>query len=259
MSALAATQAAFQDFLLGGDPAIAAEVAQGAGIAADARLGIYRHAYRARLREVLAEDYPGVAALAGREGFAALASGYLDRHPSTDPDARWFGRHFPAYLLEAGIAPADRELLAEMARLEWALGLAYDAPDAPCVGLDAVAALPPGDWPGLAFGLHPSVHRLELRWNVAAIRASLDAGEELALPERGEASRPWLAWRRSLVSRHRPLEPDEAAALDAVAAGSSFADLCEGLLLRHAPEAAFVRAASLLRRWIDEELLVAAA
>jgi hypothetical protein len=57
-----------------------------------------------------------------------------------------------------------------------------------------------------------------------------------------------VQWRR--------LDTDEAAALDAVAAGEPFARLCERMTAVHGDGGA-LRAASLLKRWLADGLLAA--
>ncbi|HOU66643.1 MAG TPA: DNA-binding domain-containing protein, partial [Thermomonas sp.] len=85
MSALATTQAAMHDWLRHGDPAIAARV-EGPLVAH--RLRIHADAYRLRLIEVLANDYPVTAALLDEDRFDDAALGYLQAHPSTHPSLR---------------------------------------------------------------------------------------------------------------------------------------------------------------------------
>lgn len=65
--------------------------------------------------------------------------------------------------------------LAELARLEWAFTLAFDAPLGQPLTLDAMASLPPDEWPGLKVQLAPTVQQLLCRFNTVAIwRASKD-------------------------------------------------------------------------------------
>ena len=77
MSALAATQAAMQAWLLQGEPGIAMSVD---GDAAAQRLRIYADAYRLRLLEVLGNDFPICKTVLGDEAFDALAA-HFDGSP----------------------------------------------------------------------------------------------------------------------------------------------------------------------------------
>ena len=62
------------------------------------RLRIYADAYRLRLTDALAHNYPCLQQLLGAEAFAALAQRYLDEHPSTSVSVRWFGHQLAAEL-----------------------------------------------------------------------------------------------------------------------------------------------------------------
>ncbi|UUZ51463.1 DNA-binding domain-containing protein [Massilia sp. B-10] len=93
-----------------------------------ARLAIYHNAYRARMREALCEAYERTWTYIGDALFETLAAAYLDAHPSSSSNLRWFGGGFPAFLAQE---LADYPWVAELAGFEWTLGLAFDAPDAP--------------------------------------------------------------------------------------------------------------------------------
>ena len=68
-----------------------------------------------------------------------------------------------------------------------------------------------------------------------------------------------LVWRRGLETEVLALEPDAACAFDLLAAGAPFAEICDRLGGFHAEEAAAMRAAGLLRAWIELDLIAAVA
>lgn len=225
MRSLPSIQAAFQDYVLGRDEGgtpIAALVVDQFGLGADARLAIYYNAYRSRLGEALGEAYPKLWTYVGDDMFDELAAGYLDAHPSSNPNLRWFGDRFADYL---GQALPDYPYLAELARFEWTLGLAFDARD--CTPLDAaaLAALAGDDWDGLALALHPSASRLTMHWNTVALWQALhtDAEPPAML---AQASQVWLIWRRLEQPHFRSLDEVEAAALAALDQGLAFGPMC---------------------------------
>ena len=238
-----------QDFdrhVRAGDAGMLARVVGDARGDAATRLGVYAHAYRARLHEVLESDFPGVQALAGHERFRALTDAYVAAHPSTHFNARWFGNRFAEFL--AGHDAA----LAEMARLEWAMTLVFDHPDEPVAGLEAAAAIAPERWGDMQVVLVGALRQLELRHNSAEVRRAVDQGEPIpataGLPEPVDC----LAWRKSHEVYTRVLAADEAAALASVQAGHTFGQVCEAL---GDDEAAALRAAGLLRRWLEDGLV----
>lgn len=216
------------------------------------RLCVYADAYRIRLRESLEDDFKALRAWLAPERFAELAHAYIAAHQSTHYSLRWFGRHLPRFL---AAAPDHREtpVLAELAAFEWALGLAFDAPDAPPLSRAALRAVAPAAWPSLRFDVHPSVVRLDLAWNAPAIRRAVDAAA--ALPVAVEAAAPvaWIIWRHDHETYFRSLEADEADAFDRLRREAAFADVCAELARRGAPAAA--RASALLERWIGDGVL----
>ena len=106
MNALAAMQAEMHDWLRHGDPAIAHRVE---GPLVTHRLRIHADAYRLRLIEVLANDYPVTATLLGEDRLDAFAIAFIQSHPSTHPSVRHFGRGFGTTK-----APKNQELKAKM-------------------------------------------------------------------------------------------------------------------------------------------------
>lgn len=248
MNALAKLQQSFQGDLLGQATDALAHVRATSKASAETLLGVYREAYLLRLIEALSDDHPALLKLLGADEFAALTRAYAAAYPSRHPSIRWFGASLPDFLRMA--APwAERPWLAELAAFERALRDAFDEADAAPVGLAAMAAVPPEAWPGLRLRFLPSLRRLDLAWSV------VQTWKDGAPPERLDAARAWAFWRPELVTEYRSLEPDEAWALDAAAAGAPFAGLCEGLLQWHAPEQAPARAAGLLRAWLDQGML----
>ncbi len=254
---LRAHQSAIQAWLLQGDADIAASV-EGENI--EPRLRIYADAYRLRLIEVLGNDFPTTKSVLGDDAFAALAIEYMHAHPSTQPSVRHFGHAFADWL---AMKHNVSRVLHELARFEWRQGEAFDAADVPLLAIEHVAALPAEAWPGLRLRLQPSVRLLALACNAPALVEAQAQGR--AIPTlRHQAISHWLLWRNDGDVHWRRLGADEAIALHAIAAfddrtavqtGDSFAQLCERLNEPHGDGA--LRAASLLKRWLADGLLVA--
>jgi len=247
MSALAATQATMQSWLLRGDPAIAASVH---GPQVEHRLRIYGDAYRLRLLEVLGNDFPVTKALLGEDRFDAIALDYVQAHPSTHPSLRHFGRAFADWLRQRAARPHASH---ELARFEWLQGEAFDAADANPLTLDAIAALPAEAWPTLRLHLQPSVRMLAMGCNAATLVDAHARGD--ALPAlRVAPTADWLLWRNDGDVHWRRLDADEASLLRAIADGECFGQLCERASAFHSDDGP-MRAASLLKRWLADGLL----
>lgn len=251
-------QLAFEQHLLSETPVansgFAATLLGGPTLDVETGLAIYHNAYLSRLREVLRHDFSAVLYWLGDEAFAALTEAYVRRYPSAHYSLRWLGERFPAFILERLVAEQSAPL-AELARLEWAFTLAFDAPPGEPLTLNDMALLPPEAWPGLQIALAPSVQRLLCHFNTVVIwRASK---EESAFPD-SQALVPaqtCLVWRHQNVCHYRSLQADEAAALAGmVTSGWSFAELCAELAVTYA-EGAPLQAVTWLKQWTQDGLL----
>lgn len=251
---MAELQRVFQSWLMRGDRAIEDWVAGPNAARVRERIDVYRHAYYARLTEALQTDFKALQAYLGVEQFSALARAYTDALPSRHRSIRWVGRGLADFLSASDPYQFD-PLLAEIAAFEWALSLAFDAPDAPVVALDDMAALSAASWPTSCLRFHPSVLRLDLRFNVPSIWRAVVKEGATTEPQQGTEPRPWVVWRRGTTPHYRSLEADEKTAMDALCNGATFEQACEDLCDVIDAEQVPFRFASLLKGWITEELV----
>lgn len=248
MTDLATLQAEFQAGILSAAEDVLPDAIQpGSRETAGVLFGIYRHAYAARLVEVLHGNFDQTWTLLGDEGFAAAARAYIATAPSAVRNARWYGEGFSEFLhaLYPG-TPA----VGDLAALDWAIALAFDAADSPVCGADAMAAFHPQQWPGLRFALHPAVRRIAVTTAAATVYEALNAGEPPGKLD-PVATHTILVWREGYAVRYRALPADEDAALAQLAEGETFSVLCEVLSEFTSAETAGARAAELLRLWLD--------
>jgi hypothetical protein len=120
---------------------------------------------------------------------------------------------------------------------------------------EEVGRIPAADWPGMRLRLHPSVQLADLRSNAPQVWRATSAGRKA--PAVAMRRRPvhWLVWRKGHEPFYRALSREEAWALDTVAKGRSFSDLCEGLPRHVRGVHAAQRAAQLLKGWLEEGLV----
>jgi Putative DNA-binding domain len=249
-------QRELQNFLLGEDSTIESAIVDAPPLPARARLDIYHNAYRVRLIDALDDTYPVLHALLGDEMFAALGEEFLAEHPSVHRSIRWYGSELPEFLQRH--APyADQPILAEIALLEWTLAAVFDSADAKSVQRSEFAAIHPSAWGGLRFEFHPSLRRLHLQWNTAAVWLAMSRGDAPPDPECAGQSAPWLLWRQDLQNYFRSMTPDEEAALDAALGGANFGEICGALADWLPQEEIPLRAAGLLGSWADSGIIVA--
>jgi len=255
MTALADLQYAFQRYVLRGEAGVIARIGGAEGVDPQRRMRIYLDAYRLRLVEALATDYEALRALLGGEQFNDACRAYVEATPSLFRNVRWYGGGL-AEFLRTTPPWAHQPVAYELALFEWTLTLAFDAAEHPGARFEDLARLPPSVWPEMRIVLHPSVHLIALRSNAPALRKATDAGEALPRPTLTDSARSWLVWRKELTPRFRSLSEAESWALTAVRDGTNFTALCEGLCRWSTPEQAPAEAATFLRRWVDDELIL---
>ncbi|NQD93127.1 DUF2063 domain-containing protein [Pseudomonas sp. CrR25] len=250
-------QREFERYLLGHDPvpapALRSRVLGSPALSAEQGLAIYHNAYRARLLEALRGDYSALHGWLGDAEFDALAGAYIDAYPSRHFSLRWLGDRLASFI-DGYLVPEQAAPLAELARLEWAFTLAFDAPEGEPLTLEQMAGLPAEAWPELQVRLRPSVQWQVCRYNSLAIwRASKEQTDFPGSSELPQAH-VCLIWRHGLISHYRSLEPAEEAALHGMAVtGWNFAELCAQLSEMGAD--APLQAAGWLRQWLSEGLL----
>jgi hypothetical protein len=203
------------------------------------RVGIYAGMYLARIVDALREDFPKLAALLGEEPFADLVRDYLGEHPSAEPSIRHVGGALPAH-----VAARRPGWLADVARLEWARLEVFDAPDETPLPPAALFDVPAEDWPGLRFALVPAVTRLVTG---APVHRLWSGGSPPFAPARTALR----IWREGFAVYQTPMDVSEEAALDRLAAGGTFAAVCE-------PFDDPADAAALLLRWLEDGIVARA-
>ena len=211
-----------------------------------ARLRVYADAYLWRLRDVLAEDFPRVAAILGPERFEDLAREYLRRHPSEHPSVRHLGRNLAtAIALHSDLPP----YLADLARLEWARRDVFDAPDCEPLTVHGLRAVRSEDWPQLRFAPIPALAVLRADWPVHEVWGGTDAA---SLPSAPTVIRVWRAQDYRVY--HAPMDARDAEVLDRLMAGEPFEIVCTAFDDLPPLEGA-QRATALLARWLEDGII----
>lgn len=252
---LAETQALFQKAVLDGDDTILAALCDNSRTTRTTLFGVYRNAYSARLAEILGNDYPYLAAYLGPDRFAELASAYIAAHPSTTPNARWFGANLPEFLRSVQTHEANPEY-ADLAALENALSHAFDAADAPLLSFEALAAYPAEDWGRLVFDAHPSATLLQVESDVLPLWRSLKDDKEPSQPLRQDGY--LIVWRNGATPFVRAMPDEEAMLWIEAGRGTRFEALCELCATFDDPDTAAARAAGYLQGWLSSDMLTRA-
>jgi hypothetical protein len=147
------------------------------------RIAIYGDAYRARLVECLADDYPALKYALGDDSFEALCLRYIAEHPSRSPNLNAFGQHMAAFCRIEEIP--SRHFEADLAALEWAMVEVLHAASPEKLDLATLATLPADRWAGARFLPGGAVRVLELAYPVNAFFQAFREGQAPAAPEPG--------------------------------------------------------------------------
>lgn len=251
-------QLAFEAHLLSENCAansgFAASLLGGPTLDVDTGLAIYHNAYRLRLQEVLRHDFGAVRYWLGDDEFALLSQAYIRRYPSAHYSLRWLGERFASFILEYLVAEQSAPLV-ELAQLEWAFTLAFDAPAGEPLSLDHMAQLAPEDWPELRVSLVPSVQHVLCRFNTVNLWRAYKDESDFPGSQALESAQVCLVWRHQNLCQYRSLESAEAHALAGmVATGWNFSELCIELAVTYG-EGAPLQAATWLKQWIQDGLL----
>ena len=251
---LAALQAALQRDIVGrtGEALERLKVPESAS--PEKRLFVYQNAYVQRLVGIMMKDYDTTWTFLGDQMFFDLAQEFVTKYPSNTPNARWFSHRFPDFLGEGDLG-RDTPAVAEVARVERALGDAFDAANDPVFSREQLGVVAQQGLETAKLILHPSVTLLRLETNAYDIFKALRA-EEMPPEIKAESEPRWaLVWRRDLVCRHMELDAEQGALLDLAGQGHGVTALCEFAATLGDPETAAVRMAGYLGQWIDNEIL----
>jgi hypothetical protein len=224
------------------------------GISAETRLHVYHYGYRARLLEVMQDVFERTWAYLGDDGFERAARDYIEATPSNGKTLNRFGEHFSAWLVSQY---ADDGEIAEIARIDWMMRCAFDGADAVPIGTTHLTQITAEDWAVVGFAFHPTLTLAPFHYNAASMWEALERGEAppAAAPLSAETS--IVVWRRDVRPHFRTIDQMEAAAIQQMRAGASFAAMCEAMSAAFPVEDIARLAGQWLRRWLDDEMLCA--
>jgi hypothetical protein len=130
------------------------------------RLGVYHGMYLVRMEEALAADYPGLKHFLGDDGFGTLVRDYVGEHPSRGYSLNPLGHRLPEFVARAATRVKSRGFAHDLASLEQAMALAFDAEETPRVSEAAITAVPDHAWEGACLQPVAAFSLLALRYPV---------------------------------------------------------------------------------------------
>jgi len=227
--ALRDLQAAFAAHITGADRADLVAAVAGDTIPAAARLSVYRHHVFESLGTALAATFPTVQALVGTDFFRGLARAFVGHALPVQPVLTEYGAEFPAFV--AGYAAArDLPYLADVARLDWALNLAFHAPLGGRLKPEDLSALPMERLPSMSIALAAGAVLVSSRYPLDRIWETSQPGAANETVDLNSGAANLLVLRRLDDAAFVGLSEGEAAFV---------ATLAEGMSLERAAGAAF--------------------
>jgi hypothetical protein len=200
----------------------------------DQRLGIYHHAYRARLVEVLADSFAKTRLYMGSDAFEQDAMAFAVRQPPMTRSLSRYGDALPDYL--ASHYPDNPEL-HELAQLDWDLRTRFDSADAPALTVlmarEDIGSLA-SSWLMEAAPLHQSLLLRSITTNVVSVWRAIEADAEVPEVQNFLVAKCLVVWRQALRPHFRTLEGDEAAFMQLLMAGHSINETAHLLAGSHA-------------------------
>jgi hypothetical protein len=174
------------------------------------RFAVYRNNVAVSLNRALAARFPVIERLIGAEPFATYAHAFAEVFRPRTPVLSAWGGDFPAFLAEQP-ALQPWPFLADVARIEWARGLAYHAADLPPLPGDALirAAAEPDL---VRLRLHPGLSVLSSPYPVLTIWQANQPGADPTRARGANGAESLLVLRdRRLNVQVWPLGPGDAA------------------------------------------------
>ncbi len=202
------------------------------------QLEIYREQFWLRHTGSLVEDFPGVGGVLGQTDWDRLVEEYLVAHPPTSFSLRELGETLADFASTRTWLP-NRELVVDMARLEWAYVETFDAPEAAPLDPEKLRAVPEDAWERVRLVPNPALRLLRTGYPVMELRRTILTTEDDSVPLPGPEVRHLAIIRRKLVIEHDTLDPGAFALLSKLSGQIPLGRACEEtrLELSLAPDA----------------------
>lgn len=222
-------QAAFAAHMTGPDRADLVAAVAGDTIPAASRLAVHRHHVFESLGAALAATFPTVQALVGTDFFRRLARDFVVQELPAQPVLAEYGAGLPAFI--AAYEPArGLPYLADVGRLDWALNVAFQAPEDRRLDAGDLSAIAAERLPSMSMALATGTSLVSSRYPLDRIWEASQPGAAAGTVDLNSGGSHLLILRRPQDAAFVSLSAGEAAFL---------ACLIEGGSLEVAAEAAF--------------------
>src|SRR4029077_9319177 len=212
-------------------------------------LAVYLNNYRGQLMTCLAQSFGAVRAWLGDTSFDGAAATHIDRRPPHSWTLDAYAIDFPDTLDTLYLQDPE---VAELARLERDLGLAFVARDAAQLTLPDTAHI---DWSSAILELAPTFSLFPVTTSAGAIWAAIESEQPPPAAAILDAPAMIAIWRKDYSPTFRTLDAVEAVARFMLMDGISFAEICAGIVYEVGEGDGLEVAGNLLGRWISEGMI----
>ena len=153
-------------------------------LSASERLGIYADMYFWRLVDILAEEFPTVRHLFGKELFKQVVEDYVTRHPSTHYSLTRLGCKFPGYLAGEAHSVPHLEFASNVAAVERAMEDVFDERLVEPIEFEDLAAIPMERWGDVRLRTIPALRLLQLDYPVNDFMTAVRDERHMDVPAR---------------------------------------------------------------------------
>ncbi len=153
-------------------------------LSAAARLRIYADMYFSRLVDILAEEFPTVRHLFGKELFEQVVKDYVTRHPSTHYSLTRLGRKFPGYLAGEADSVPHLKFASAVATVERAMEDVFDERFVEPIKFEDLAAVPMARWGDVRLRTIPALRLLQLDYPVNDFMTAVRDKRHMDVPAR---------------------------------------------------------------------------
>lgn len=196
------------------------------------RLQLHRHHVTKSIGAALAATFPTVEAVVGQEFFDLLARDFMAVASLEDPVLSRYGKHFPRFVAEKQEVHG-LPYLADVARLDWALNVAFHAPWEPRLSAIDLAAWPQESLPELSLRLPAGSSLIESAWPLDLIWQASQPGTSVDKVDLAAGPAGLVVFRRREDAAFAVLGPGEAAFVASLSRGD-----CLAAAAQHASHAA---------------------
>jgi hypothetical protein len=193
------------------------------------RLDIYRDMYLPRMEEALTIDYPALKHFLGAEEFMRLVSRYVGVYPSRSYTLNMLGDRLPEFVATLGDLQ-EKEFCVDLARLEYALTVVFDAKETPPLTPDAVQAVPDEAWEPARLQPIEAFRLLAFDYPVSQYIGAVD--EENRFPQVAPKKTWVVAYRRNYQVHRMDLTEPAYNLLSALISGRTMGEAIMSILTR---------------------------